>query len=105
MERQHNERADRLRAVLRKMERSIEDARSRRESTESPGTHTPTGSADTHNVRHSPVLDTPIIGRSSVEESEANTSPKTPPPARTQDSMFNFDAPRLKARPKRRPAV
>lgn len=93
MERQQQERVERLRAVLRKMERSIEDARTRRESSETSDSI----SEDMANVRTSngnnPDLDTPILGNGK------------PPPARTEATMFNFDEPRLKARPKRRPAI
>jgi hypothetical protein len=97
MDRQQQERADRLRAVLRKMERSIEDARSRRE-TEGRSDEHPGQPASPQSTQHgSPGLDTPIIGHGST--------PSKPPPARTEDTMFDFHAPRLKARPKRRPAI
>ena len=101
MDRQHNERTERLRAVLRKMERSIEDARSRRETTNSTD-QTP---AERMDPNRSSLLDTPIIGNQNSNSSGNGNSPSQQPPARTHDSMFDFDAPRLKARPKRRPAV
>ena len=101
MDRQHNERTERLRAVLRKMERSIEDARSRRETTNS----TDPTPAERMDPNRSSLLDTPIIGNQNSNGNGNGNSPSQQPPARTHDSMFDFDAPRLKARPKRRPAV
>ena len=97
MDNQHQERVNRLRNVLRKMEKSIEDARTRRESS------TNTGQVPGYNqnrIHTSPDLDTPIIG--SNQQSHSNS---TPLPPRNEANMFNFDEPRLKARPKRRPAI
>jgi len=93
MERQQQERVERLRAVLKKMERSIEDARTRRKSTNDDEVISSQESASQFNRGQNPGLDTPIIGNGQT------------PPARTEATMFNFDEPRLKARPKRRPAV
>jgi hypothetical protein len=93
MEQQQQERVERLRAVLRKMERSIDDARTRRESTSlSESNSAPMGNLRA-NSGQNPGLDTPIISNGPA------------PPARTEATMFNFDKPRLKARPKRRPAI
>ena len=93
MERQQQQRVEHLRAVLRKMERSIDDARTRRESTDTGESNSqPMGNSNINNGQN-PGLDTPIIGNGPA------------PPARTEATMFNFDEPRLKARPKRRPAI
>ena len=99
MERQSHDKAQRLRAVLRKMEQSIDNARLRRESAGQ-------GDFQAGQVEHSirsntttPDLDTPILGQGQV----SNSHPAPPP--RTEETMFNFDQPRLKARPKRRPAI
>jgi len=93
MERQQQERVDRLRGVLRKMERSIEDARTRRESSESGDSVSSHLDSQRAQSGQNPGLDTPIIGTGQT------------PPARTEATMFDFDEPRLKARPKRRPAI
>ena len=93
MERQKQEQVERLRAVLRKMERSIEDARTRRKSTNDGEVVAGQDNASQFDRGENPGLDTPIIGNGKT------------PPARTEATMFNFDEPRLKARPKRRPAI
>ena len=79
------------------MEQSIEDARTRRESSSNTGQ---LPGYDQNRMPSSPDLDTPIIGNSSQNQGNA-----TPPPARNEANMFNFDEPRLKARAKRRPAI
>lgn len=98
MDRHQQEKVQRLRAVLRKMEQSIDNARLRRE-TSGQGDFQP-GPVE-RIERHQPTqdLDTPILGKGHVSSSNPA------PPPRTEESMFNFDQPRLKARPKRRPAV
>ncbi len=97
MDNQHHERVNRLRNVLRKMEQSIEDARTRRESSANGGQ---VPAFNQNRMPSSPDLDTPIIGTN--QQNQGNT---TPPPPRNEANMFNFDEPRLKARPKRRPAI
>ena len=99
MDRQQQEKVQRLRAVLRKMEQSIDDARLRRESSNQGDFHPGSMDRPDHPNGASKDLDTPILG-----QGHASNSHPAPPP-RTEESMFNFDQPRLKARPKRRPAV
>ncbi|MCH2160246.1 MAG: hypothetical protein MK085_00085 [Phycisphaerales bacterium] len=98
MDRQPQDKVQRLRAVLRKMEQSIDNARLRREST-GQGDFQAGQVEQSHRSSTTPDLDTPILGQGHV----SNSHPAPPP--RTEESMFNFDQPRLKARAKRRPAV
>ena len=99
MDRQQQEKVQRLRAVLRRMEQSIDDARLRRENSDTGDFQQNGVSPVTRENTASPDLDTPIIGQNPISNGHSA------PPPRTEESMFNFDQPRLKARPKRRPAV
>ncbi len=106
----HN-RTDRLRSVLKRMERSIDDARHRR--TNGPDTPVDAGSSAAEDtvigVRNpSPIdskkpfdsLDTPI------EDTRSSGAPGSSKSTMVRDerTMFDFEGPRLKARPKRRTA-
>ena len=93
-----------LRSILKRMERSIDDARSRRTRTPDAGVST-TGfdarpmASTTSAARNEDALDTPIM-----TTKQTGGVPKTPGPVRDERTMFDFDGPRLKARPKRRSA-
>lgn len=112
MEAQENDRTERLRSVLKRMERSIDDARNRRtrgSTPMNPNLHhemdsTVIGAAKTPLSSNRPFdsLDTPISDSKPVEAQQNDL--KAPGAVRDEGTMFDFDGPRLKARPKRRNA-
>ena len=111
MESNDNTRTDRLRSVLKRMERSIDDARHRRtHGSDAPVTGGSSAVEDTvigvQNTNPSSSkkpfdsLDTPI------EDTRPASTPGSPQSTvvRDKETMFDFEGPRLKARPKRRNA-
>ena len=99
-----NENNHPLRSILKRMERSIDDARHRRTkapepSIESNGATSIAPANTLHGSIGKSALDTPIV--STKQASPAKTSSG---PMRDEGTMFDFDGPRLKARPKRRSA-
>lgn len=111
MESNENNRTDRLRSVLKRMERSIDDARHRRThgsdapvSTGSPAVEDTVIGAQktTSSTPKQPFdsLDTPI------KDTRPTSTPGSPKSTVVRDerTMFDFEGPRLKARPKRRTA-
>ncbi|MCP4834522.1 MAG: hypothetical protein GY895_07105 [Phycisphaera sp.] len=100
-----NDKTERLRSVLKRMERSIDDARSRRTRTSSPESSRP---ADDSVVAGRPKmatngfdpLDTPIADSKPVRE-PISSKPRV---VRDETTMFDFNGPRLKAKAKRRSA-
>lgn len=107
MDRLHDDRNTRLRSILKRMERSIDDARTRRISGDEPeesgpATDTVIGGSATANRPGGPgfdPLDTPIADSKPAPGNGSATGP-----VRDRDTMFDFDGPRLKAKPKRRTA-
>lgn len=99
MDRQQQDKAQRLRAVLRKMERSIDDARTRREGNGHDMRNSALPEANGFAESRHTDLDTPITGKSENSMHNGNL------PSRTEGNMFDFNKPHMKARPKRRPAV
>ena len=114
MEAQENDRTERLRSVLKRMERSIDDARHRR----TRGT-TPMDAGLSHDMDNTVIgsskvpvpaatnrpfdsLDTPIKDSQPLDVKKVDRS--TPGAVRDEGTMFDFEGPRLKARPKRRNA-
>ncbi len=102
MNRQPNDPSNRMRAILQRMERSIDDARSKR--VEGISTDTSFGSRVAEPIstraestpRSLDPLDTRIAD--STPAKPGNDSPAT---VRDAETMFDFKGPRLKARPKR----
>ena len=104
MNQREQDRTDRLRSVLKLMERSIDDARTRRTRSDdlpmSPRSTDEGGlTAATEPSAFDP-LDTEIAD-SALKAAEKETDPGE---VRDEGSMFDFDGPRLKARAKRRNA-
>lgn len=104
MDLHENDKTERLRSVLKRMERSIDDARTRRtrgSMPEAPGhvEDRPLGSRTQHGSSFDP-LDTPIAD-SDIKQDATTTQPRS---VRDERSMFDFNGPRLKARAKRRSA-
>lgn len=103
MNRQENDPNDRMRTILQRMERSIDDARSKRvegTDTGSPYKSEITDSATTRSEgapRPMDPLDTPIAD-STPRQPSGNKANAT---VRDAGTMFDFKGPRLKARPKR----
>lgn len=112
MDSNDNPRTDRLRSVLKRMERSIDDARHRRtRGSDAPapaGSSTaedtvigaqnpaPTGANEPFDSLDTPIEDTrPAAGSNGAKKSTV---------VRDERTMFDFEGPRLKARPKRRTA-
>lgn len=96
---------ERLRSVLKRMERSIDDARTRRTRGSIPEAKSPTegaglGSRTSNNTSSFDPLDTPIAD-SDAKKDPGSTQPRS---VRDEGSMFDFNGPRLKARAKRRSA-
>ena len=114
MEAQENDRTERLRSVLKRMERSIDDARHRRTRGSTPMDanlnhemdNTVIGSlnvpAPAASNRPFDSLDTPIKDSKPLDAPKVDRS--TPGAVRDEGTMFDFEGPRLKARPKRRNA-
>ena len=109
MDRHEHDKNTRLRSIIKRMERSIDDARSRRitgdEADDFPGGDTVIGgstSTPAQANRAFDPLDTQIAD--SRPASTSSSSSNGPSPVRDSDTMFDFDGPRLKARPKRRSA-
>ena len=104
MDLHENDKTERLRSVLKRMERSIDDARTRRTRGSSTGAPSPAGDHTIGSRTPSPngfdPLDTPIAD-SEVKKDAAPTQSRT---VRDEGSMFDFNGPRLKARAKRRSA-
>ena len=105
MDLQQNDKTEQLRSVLKRMERSIDDARTRR----TRGAMPETGVHSENTVRHGgqkpssdgfDPLDTPIAD-SPVKRAPHKDQPRS---VRDERSMFDFEGPRLKARAKRRNA-
>ena len=93
-----------LRSILKRMERSIDDARHRRTRAPEPSIESngvPAGAP--MNTIHDPIgknaLDTPIVSTKQASPAQTRTGPMW-----DEGTMFDFDGPRLKARPKRRSA-
>ena len=104
MNQREQDRTDRLRSVLKLMERSIDDARTRRTRSDdlpmsSQSTNEVGPTAATEPSTFDP-LDTEIVD-SALKAAEKETEPGE---VRDEGSMFDFDGPRLKARAKRRNA-
>lgn len=107
MDRHHDDRNTRLRSILKRMERSIDDARTRRisgDEFEESGTGGETVIGGTQPAERPGTpgfdpLDTPI-----ADSRPTGGKPSNNGPVRDRDTMFDFDGPRLKARPKRRSA-
>lgn len=100
MEAQENDRTERLRSVFKRMERSIDDARARR--VDAPGRTeavAPAPAAPAAGGGRMPIdpLDTPIAD-SKPKPEDFSTGSTT---VRDAETMFDFNGPRLKARPKR----
>ena len=108
MDRHEHDKNTRLRSIIKRMERSIDDARARRitgdEAEDFPGGDTVIGdstpTAAPANRTFDP-LDTQIADS---RPAPSTTSLNGPSPVRDSETMFDFDGPRLKARPKRRSA-
>ncbi len=108
MDRYEHDKTTRLRSIIKRMERSIDDARARRmtgdEPEDFPGGDTVIGgSAASPPPAHRAFdpLDTQIADSRPAASSSSSNGPT---PVRDSDTMFDFDGPRLKARPKRRSA-
>ena len=107
MDRHQDDKNTRLRSILKRMERSIDDARTRRISGDEfeesgGGNETVIGGsqpAERPGTHGFDPLDTPI-----ADSRPAAGQPSNNGPVRDRDTMFDFDGPRLKARPKRRSA-
>ncbi len=107
MDRHHDDKNTRLRSILKRMERSIDDARTRRisgDEFEEPGAGNETVIGGSQPIERPGTqgfdpLDTPI-----ADSRPASGQPSNNGPVRDRDTMFDFDGPRLKARPKRRSA-
>lgn len=105
MDLHENDKTERLRSVLKRMERSIDDARNRRTRSSSPES---SRLADDSSLAGRPKastpgfdpLDTPIADSAPSREV---TSSK-PRVVRDEKTMFDFNGPRLKAKAKRRSA-
>ena len=96
-----NENTHPLRSILKRMERSIDDARHRRTRTPENPVHTSSVQPGTANSTMSGEiatnsLDTPIVSTKSTNSITTETGPM-----RDERTMFDFDGPRMKARPKR----
>ena len=94
------EQTNRLRTILQRMERSIDDARARR--VDGPGrseavSPPPVSTLGASGRLPADPLDTPIAD-SKPAEKDFSTGSKT---VRDAETMFDFKGPRLKARPKR----
>ena len=105
MDLHENDKTERLRSVLKRMERSIDDARTRRtrgSMPEAPSHAEERGLGSRTPGAHTGFdpLDTPIAD-SEVKKDPASTQPRS---VRDERSMFDFNGPRLKARAKRRSA-
>ncbi|MDG2021612.1 MAG: hypothetical protein P8J59_06655 [Phycisphaerales bacterium] len=102
MNRQPNDPNNRMRTILQRMERSIDDARSKRVEGISADTSfgsrvtAPASTGAVSTPRSMDPLDTRIAD--SVPAKPGNDSPAT---VRDAETMFDFKGPRLKARPKR----
>ncbi|MHC4245577.1 MAG: hypothetical protein GWP75_10385 [Planctomycetia bacterium] len=100
MKPQNTEQNNRLRTILQRMERSIDDARARR--VDGPGRTeavAPAPAAPAAGGGRMPIdpLDTPIAD-SKPKPEDFSTGSTT---VRDAETMFDFNGPRLKARPKR----
>ncbi len=112
MEAQENDRTERLRSVFKRMERSIDDARTRRTRGSTPmdanlhhemdNTVIGSSKAPMPSNRTFDTLDTPINDSKPADSPKVDL--KTPGAIRDEGTMFDFEGPRLKARPKRRSA-
>ena len=103
MDRHHNDNNDRLRSILKKMARSIDDARTRRITGDEDPLDSPIApSAGSASDRGNPGAFNPLDTR--IADSRPVDSSSDPEPVRDRETMFDFDGPRLKARPKRRSA-
>ena len=105
MDLHENDKTERLRSVLKRMERSIDDARTRRTRGSMPETPSHTqepalGSRTPNGTSGFDPLDTPIADSDAKKEA----APSQPRSVRDERSMFDFNGPRLKARAKRRSA-
>ena len=104
MNQREQDRTDRLRSVLKLMERSIDDARTRRtRSDDLPMSSQPTNEGGLTSATEPSAFD-PLdteIADSALKAAEKETDPGE---VRDEGSMFDFDGPRLKARAKRRNA-
>lgn len=108
MDRHDNDRNMRLRNILKRMERSIDDARARRTTgdepeIDGPGADIVVGGPTTGSrpgTAGFDPLDTPIADSRPASSSSSTTNG----PVRDRETMFDFEGPRLKARPKRRSA-
>ena len=105
MDLHENDKTERLRSVLRRMERSIDDARTRRTRGSMPETPSQAegrvlGSRTPSAVNGFDPLDTPIAD-SDAKKDAVSAQPRS---VRDEGSMFDFNGPRLKARAKRRNA-
>jgi hypothetical protein len=94
------EQTNRLRTILQRMERSIDDARARR--VDGPGRTdavAPLPASPVAGGGRLPIdpLDTPIADSKQTEQDFSKGSTKV----RDAGTMFDFKGPRLKARPKR----
>ncbi|MFB0985597.1 MAG: hypothetical protein QMB94_04805 [Phycisphaerales bacterium] len=103
MNREGNDPNDRMRTILQRMERSIDDARSKRvEGTATGSAYTPgmpnsTATRSQGTPRALDPLDTPIADSTPGKPSESEPNAAV----RDAGTMFDFKGPRLKARPKR----
>lgn len=100
MKPQNAEQTNRLRTILQRMERSIDDARARRVDGPGRAEAVPPGpAAPVGGGGRMPIdpLDTPIAD-SKPKEQDRSTDSTT---VRDAGTMFDFKGPRLKARPKR----
>ncbi|MAD18960.1 MAG: hypothetical protein CMJ52_01900 [Planctomycetaceae bacterium] len=100
MKPQDTEQTNRLRTILQRMERSIDDARARR--VDGPGRTeavTPPAVAPIAGGGRLPAdpLDTPVADSQKADPNFPNGSTTV----RDAGTMFDFKGPRLKARPKR----
>ena len=109
MDRHEHDKNTRLRSIIKRMDRSIDDARSRRitgdEADDFPGGDTVIGGSTPTPApanRTFDPLDTQIADTRPATSSTSTSN--GPSPVRDTDTMFDFDGPRLKARPKRRSA-
>ncbi|HAC09303.1 MAG: hypothetical protein GY728_09670 [Phycisphaeraceae bacterium] len=100
MKPQDTEQTNRLRTILQRMERSIDDARARRvDGPGRPDAVSPPPASPITGGGRMPLdpLDTPIADTKQTEQDFSKGSTTV----RDAGTMFDFKGPRLKARPKR----
>ena len=105
MDLHENDKTERLRSVLKRMERSIDDARSRRTRSSNPEPSRLADDSVLAGRAKAPAagfdpLDTPIADSAPSREI-ASSKPRV---VRDENTMFDFNGPRLKAKAKRRDA-